>query len=1184
MKLLNLHLSAFGPFTGKVLDLSEGAFHIVFGPNEAGKSSALRAISGFLYGIHPQSTDNFLHENKALRIGATLRCADGRTQFFLRRKGNKDTLLDQDEIPCADIEIEPFLGAVRKDLFLHMFGLSHQRLIEGGKEIVQGKGDAGESIFAAGMGVAGLRKILEDLEQQEGNLFKPAGQKPEINQLLSALSTAKHDLRTLSLSAKAYNDAAAALKDATAAKEKLTAEYSTLINKIARLDRIQKAAPKIATLEALRQEQEALGDVVLLTEDFPERRRQNQEERKKTSSDITVLEAELIHLRKKIDSHPVDNRLMELASEIEELFKSENTYKKNRKDLPNLKHKRHNLREEAQRLLRKLGLPENLAEAEKLRLSNPQKARITTATDELKSLRYEVTSAQTQLKNTEAEIREIQAKLDGAPEVRPIHSLQHLLKLIASEGNLAAQRDGAVAEANAIEASAALALERLVPPLGVKLDELEALAAPSAETIKRFETKERQIKQSADVLDERIRELRETREKLLLKIDAVKKGEEVPTEDELLEQRRRRDHGWQLVRLSWEGSLPTDDELTAFTSEQGLADAYEQAVSKSDATADELRRESDRVAQLQQLAVEQKRVEKKLADQESEQEAHAIKREAWLKEWRLTWASATVAPLSPAEMLAWNDAYKNLLEMCRKIRELRKKQQELDDRMTQWRKRLTEERKRAGLPCLKEELPFFEQIVLTEEAVDSIQVENHNRETDERDIKKAKDRLVRERANLEEFQHGEKEAKKAWGETVAPLGLPASSGPEEAQAILADIGDVFQKLDEAASIQSRVIGIEKECERFEKSVTELAHRLENEKPETGPPQEVIARLNQRLVESRTNLTALTNLTEQVEEKEDRVATARLKFDALRSTLKNLLDEAGIEEEEQLISVENASKKSRESTQSQANIREQLLDYCGGGTVEELILAIQKTETETLPGEIEGIKSRREVLSKELNSLNEQVWARGREIEALDGSEAAAIKAAEIQETTAALRTKIEEYTRLRLASILLRREIERYRKKHQGPILKRAGEFFARLTLGSFSALSTDFGDKDEQILIGLRSDGSRVRVEGMSDGTCDQLYLALRLASLEHHLETNESVPLILDDILVNFDDARAGATLEILAELSSKNQIIYFTHHRHILDIAKAMPLKPAVSFHALDNEGESKGPILNMERAGA
>lgn len=76
-----------------------------------------------------------------------------------------------------------------------------------------------------------------------------------------------------------------------------------------------------------------------------------------------------------------------------------------------------------------------------------------------------------------------------------------------------------------------------------------------------------------------------------------------------------------------------------------------------------------------------------------------------------------------------------------------------------------------------------------------------------------------------------------------------------------------------------------------------------------------------------------------------------------------------------------------------------------------------------------------------------------------------------------------------------------------------------------------------------------------MSDGTRDQLFLALRISALEQHLESSEPIPFILDDIFVNFDDERIAATFQVLRELAKKTQIIFFTHHNHLSDILKSV-----------------------------
>ena len=104
-------------------------------------------------------------------------------------------------------------------------------------------------------------------------------------------------------------------------------------------------------------------------------------------------------------------------------------------------------------------------------------------------------------------------------------------------------------------------------------------------------------------------------------------------------------------------------------------------------------------------------------------------------------------------------------------------------------------------------------------------------------------------------------------------------------------------------------------------------------------------------------------------------------------------------------------------------------------------------------------------------------------------------------------------------------------------------------------------------MLVGVRANGGEiVSVDGMSDGTADQLYLALRLAGLEEYLDKNEPIPFIVDDILIKFDDARATATLQALTQLSSKTQIIFFTHHQHLVKLAEKNVDSSALIKHTI------------------
>ena len=135
-------------------------------------------------------------------------------------------------------------------------------------------------------------------------------------------------------------------------------------------------------------------------------------------------------------------------------------------------------------------------------------------------------------------------------------------------------------------------------------------------------------------------------------------------------------------------------------------------------------------------------------------------------------------------------------------------------------------------------------------------------------------------------------------------------------------------------------------------------------------------------------------------------------------------------------------------------------------------------------------------------------------------------------------------------------------RRIRGPSWYGASELFAALTGSSFTRLQIDDDGDGSSLLKGVRPDGRLVGIDAMSDGSHDQLYLALRLASLESWLQSHEPVPFVVDDILLNFDDVRATAALAALAGLSRQTQVLFFTHHRHIVDLARAH-LPPDVVF---------------------
>jgi uncharacterized protein YhaN len=141
---------------------------------------------------------------------------------------------------------------------------------------------------------------------------------------------------------------------------------------------------------------------------------------------------------------------------------------------------------------------------------------------------------------------------------------------------------------------------------------------------------------------------------------------------------------------------------------------------------------------------------------------------------------------------------------------------------------------------------------------------------------------------------------------------------------------------------------------------------------------------------------------------------------------------------------------------------------------------------------------------------------------------------------------------LKLGALILGTAIERHRQAAQNPLLARAGELFGALTGGAFIGLASLYDEDDHPVLAGKRRQGKDVRIDGLSEGTRDQLYLALRLAYVERYAASFEPPPFVADDIFVTFDDERTGHGILTLAEIGAKAQCILFTHHRRTVEIA--------------------------------
>jgi uncharacterized protein YhaN len=192
------------------------------------------------------------------------------------------------------------------------------------------------------------------------------------------------------------------------------------------------------------------------------------------------------------------------------------------------------------------------------------------------------------------------------------------------------------------------------------------------------------------------------------------------------------------------------------------------------------------------------------------------------------------------------------------------------------------------------------------------------------------------------------------------------------------------------------------------------------------------------------------------------------------------------------------------------------------------------------------------LDGHVHALTEaSVRASGR-LEEMERGRNAAVHAQAAADALAEAGTVARRYARLHVARTLLHAGIERFRAAQQDPLLASAGGHFALLTDNRYVRLVTDEDDQRRTVILAERDNGTHCPMHALSEGTRDQLYLALRVAAVERQVAAGVALPFIADDLLVNFDDARAAAALELLCRLGATTQVILFTHHAHIAELA--------------------------------
>lgn len=1033
MRFRRLCLDAYGPFTGTVLDLSQvrgNGLHLIYGPNEAGKSSALRAIRDLLFGMPQVTPDAHLHAAPALRLSALIE-RDGEELSFVRRKKRKDSLVGVDDKPLEEARLARFLNGLDHASFDRLFGLDHERLQRGGDEMLAGEGDVGEALFDAGAAGRSVHRVKLALLEETEALYKDRAQKPELNRLLAQYAEQKKRAKDAQHSPEKYEAQQERVRETRREAEAHRAELSRLRAEKEHLGRLRRVLSSVVERDRKSAERAALGEVPALRRDVGERREQLQGRIAVAERDAQRLSNQLGELRSKLAGLPEPSPLLRITPEtVRSLSDGIKRAEKDLVDLPKLQGQARALREAMRGDLQRLGLGLDLDAAAARALPVTEQARIQALWREFQSLSPKVESAERELPDARAKVEALVAVLEQAAGGRR------------------------------------MAREALLP----------------AELLERFDGELAQAEEAVETLVLRLAEHERERGVLLHQLELLRGQQGVPSEALLAKARSERDQ-----RLREAQELAADPKRKALELCLPLA-VLAQAGVHADALADRLRSEAQRVADAEALEQQLAKRERERAQLSEAQQLARAALEAANARWRLVAQTLSAVELSPRE------AARLLQEEREAWRDIARQEQELA-------------RARAALGA-------------------------------------AEQRAAEAARAMDRWQ-------KDWQRATAPLALPEGARPEEALALLQALADLGIQRQKLADIERRVEGIQRDVAQFAAQVCEQTDVFAPELSASSPPEAAA-----RLRDLHSHALSVAAVRASVEEEIARGARELSQVESRRAAERQALDalclEIGVADANALLELEQRVARARAIDAELSQLDARLIEVCEGDDVAKLVEEARRSDRGAIAarlGDLEDLIPVHEDQSRELEreltrlDMGLQVYGGG------EGADAAQ----ELSATVARLAELASSWARRRLAAVVLERVVEGYRERHQGPVLARASELFSRLTLGRFSRLQV--GLEETRLECVEAADGKGLELEELSRGTRFQLYLALKLASLEQYLRTAPPLPLVLDDVLVEWDDARARVALQVLAEYSERVQILLFTHLAR--DVAAASEL---------------------------
>ena len=1162
MRFKSLHLKAFGPFEDKKLDFSGPGLQLIIGDNGAGKSTTMRALRGLLFGI-PEQTDGW--RNGKMQIGGQLTHSGQELELFRKRTKNLSTdiydSINMDKKLDA-VELAHFIGSISASAYSTLFVIDALEIEDGGKALLTG--DVGAALFAATSGTNALPNVINALKAESNELFKPKARSPEINQCLKGLRTLRTEYKTALIGANQWNERLREESAAQSAFEKVKSELEAIDTKKGRAQRIRGVIGHVGSLRQSQIDLEEVKDTPLLDEDASQRSKDAQRTKDDASNTIKEADSKIESTRSALEAATFDQRLVDLEPTLESLNDQRAvTHKAVIEDLPDRNSDYDKLSGQALTSLQKVHPTEtDLSNIDAFIPTTALKIEIQKLIKEHSRISVQLETCKKQVEEQStaaARLKSADTSNEGTPDTK---RLAAAISTAQKEGRLEEE----LRTAQAASKSAFEKANRLAAALNYVGDDPEAIAKLPLPADEETRIHDDAIGAASEAVLEAKREADQLRKQLAdlrAELAELEATSEVPTLADRNAAREERETVWSRIRSIWVGDASLEETETA----GGLAENLETATSTADLLADRISEEAEQVAAKQALIT--------AIDRASSEEVTALSSIKAVEEtltsaekaWGAIWKPTKITPASPTAMREWMTSQRTVVDAWEASVKAELEVARLEQAIVVHKESLDAALVESNQPPLGAKETLEQALVRAEANLEELRSQAESRRQTAADLETAKTQLVGYQDALAIATRELTEWQAKWAKPLERISLEPSLTPDAAQAVLNDLDEAIKARQLAAEQDKRRTDILQERDKFHSYLKGLAATVGLERELNDDPITAASQLAAMVTEAVNSSSEARYLTSNLADSEETRRVAKLKFDGAEAELRSLMQAAKVDNLEDLA---EAEKRSATRARLEESIKKAEAELLGGSQrpLDEVIAEAEGADADSLEAEVEQLKRDFTDKSHERDEVHERLIEAKGATAASDNTSAAAQAVAKSKSIAADGAALVERYARLIITEVVLSRAVTANLEASQGPIVHRAGELFAELTDNRFSGLKVEW-DGQEPTLEATQPD-TEIPANLLSDGERDSLYLALRLAAIEQRSSESEGMPLLLDDILVNLDDRRTSAALKVLARVAESTQVLLFSHHPHVAELANKT--LPSTAFSTIELAGNA------------